>query len=89
MDSIEPGVTGRKSSRATPASPPSESKLGDDILYGAGAIAEYMNASKRQVYYWKKLGLFGLFDIGDNKIAGRKSRIVAELAKMEKKTDGP
>jgi hypothetical protein len=57
-------------------------RLGDDILYGAKALAAWMGCSERQIYYWRRLGRFGLFSIGE-KVCGRKSKIIAELAKIE------
>ncbi len=57
-------------------------RLADDLLVGAGAIAEYVGVSKRQVYYWAQIKRFRLFHIGD-RIAGRKSTIAEDIAKLE------
>jgi hypothetical protein len=57
-------------------------KLADDLLLGAKKIADWMGATERQIYYWAALKRFGLFHVGD-KIAGRKSTIAAEVAKLE------
>jgi hypothetical protein len=60
----------------------SEERLADDLLLGAKPIADWMGCSPRQVYYWARIKRFGLFHVGD-KIAGRKSRILKELAQLE------
>ncbi len=59
-------------------------RLADDLLIGAKKIADWIGVRERQIYYWAQLNppRFGLFHIGD-KIAGRKSKIAAELAKYE------
>lgn len=59
-----------------------EERLADDLLLGAKAVAEWMGASERQIYYWAQSRRFGLFRIGD-KIAGRKTTILANLARLE------
>lgn len=82
MDGIEPGVTGRKTTAQLNSDAPT---LGDDLLFGAKAIAEWMNCSERQIYYWKKIKRFGLFSVGD-KVVGRKSTIAAEMARFERGT---
>jgi hypothetical protein len=57
-------------------------RLADDLLLGAGAIAAFVGCTPRQIYYWARIKKFGLFHIGD-KIAGRKSRILKEVAQLE------
>jgi hypothetical protein len=57
-------------------------RLADDLLLGARALAEWTGASERQIYYWAQIRRFGLFRIGD-KIAGRKSTIMAHMARLE------
>jgi hypothetical protein len=41
-----------------------------------------MGCRPRQIYYWARIKKFGLFHIG-TQIAGRKSRILRELAQLE------
>jgi hypothetical protein len=59
-------------------------RLADDLLLGAKSIADWIGCNPRQVYYWARMKppRFGLFHVGD-KIAGRKSRILKELAQLE------
>ena len=57
-------------------------RMADDLMIGAKKIADWMGATERQVYYWAQIKRFHLFRIGD-KIAGRKSTITTDLAKLE------
>jgi hypothetical protein len=55
-----------------------------DLLLGAKALAKFLNASERQIYYWNSLDPkpFHFFNIRD-KIAGRKSTLAEDLARLE------
>jgi hypothetical protein len=60
----------------------SKVRLADDLLLGARSISDWVGCSPRQIYYWARIKKFGLFRIGE-KIAGRKSRILKEVAELE------
>jgi excisionase family DNA binding protein len=51
-------------------------ELGDDILRGASAIADYLNESERCVYHWTAKGYIPTFKIGAL-ICARKSELDA------------
>lgn len=53
-----------------------------DLLVGAKKIAQFLNVTERQVYYWQQKKRFRFFNIGEL-IAARKSTLIEDLAKLE------
>lgn len=53
-----------------------------DLLIGAKKIAQFLNATERQIYYWHEKKRFRFFNIGEQ-IAARKSTLAEDVAKLE------
>ena len=52
-----------------------------DLLIGAKKIAKFLNASERQIYYWKEKKRFRFIEIGEL-IAARKSDLIEDLQRL-------
>jgi hypothetical protein len=48
--------------------------LGDDLLVGVAAIAQYLSISERRIYHWADRGYITTFKIGPL-IAARRSQL--------------
>jgi predicted site-specific integrase-resolvase len=57
-------------------------RIGDDLLVGAKAIANWLGVSQRTAFYWAEKGLIPAFKIG-KQWAARKSALEKRLAKFE------
>ena len=59
-----------------------EQRLGDDLLFGAKAIADYLGVPVRKVFYWGETGQLPLFKM-KKQWAGRKSTLTRHFEKLE------
>jgi hypothetical protein len=59
-----------------------ESRLADDLMVGAKAIATWLGVPERKVFYWAETKRIPIFRVG-SQLAGRKSTIARHLEKLE------
>jgi hypothetical protein len=56
--------------------------LADDLLHGAGAIAEFLGVNKRRVYHLHETRVIPSFNLG-NVVCARRSALRQHIARLE------